>query len=150
MERNDKGQFLKGRRPSPATEFKKGHIPHNKGKRREEWLSEDDIKVIERTQFKAGNLPPNIEPPGYVSMVAHKRRGVVCGYDWYINIDRYGNRHTHYNYRKYLWEVENDRDAPEGAIFVALNGDQKSKPTIENVEMIDRKELLRRNLGRRT
>lgn len=67
------------------------------------------------------------------------------GYDWFINIDRHGNRRPNYNYRKYLWEVFYGEDAPKGMIFVAKNGNQAEKPTIENIEMISRAENMYRN-----
>lgn len=136
--RNELGQFVKG------------SSPPNKGKKMEEWMSPEMIEKTKATRFKKGIVPPNTKPLGTVTRVAHKRYGVLVGYDWYINIDRHGKLHGHYNYRKWLWERENDEDAPENAIFVALNGNQAEKPTIENVEMIDRKELLRRNAGRRS
>lgn len=133
MARNKKGQF------------EKGNTPHNKGARMEDYIPAVSIAKIRRTQFKKGILPHTASPKGTVSGLAHRRKGIVVGYDWFINIDWHGNRATHYNYRKYLWEVENQQDAPKGMVFVALDGDCAKMPTINNVEMISRSELIRRN-----
>lgn len=128
MKRNNRGQFVKG------------SSPHNKGRRWSEWMPEESRKRAREHLYKKGNLPHNTLPEGAVSW--HRDT-------WVINIDRHGNRRPHYNYRKWLWEVENDRDAPDWAIFTALDGDFEKKPTADNVEMIDRAELLKRNRRRK-
>lgn len=143
--RNDKGQFLKGRHNGLATEFKKGDIPFNKGLKQTDWMTEEAIKNTVATRFKKGQLPHNSNPEGTVRRHTHKRYGQVVGYDWFININWKGERSHNYGYRKYLWEVEYQQDAPKGMIFVAKDGDQQKMPTIENVEMISRAENIRRN-----
>ena len=52
------GQWSKGKRVSPQTEFKKGHIPWNKGK------PHPSAGRAEATQFKKGNMPHNSMPVG--------------------------------------------------------------------------------------
>lgn len=143
--RNEKGQFIKGSRPSIKTEFKKGSIPFNKGLKQGEWLSEEAIEKTKATRFKKGQLPKSAKPLGHISCYAHKRKGEIVGYDWFINIDWKGNRHSHYNYRKYLWETFYGEESPKGMVFIAKNGNQKEKPTIENIEMITRAELIKLN-----
>ena len=143
--RNEKGQFVKGSRHSPATEFKPGHIPFNKGKKQTEWMPVVSIKRTEKTRFKKGNVPMTAMPLGYVSRCAHYRKGVFVGFDWFINIDWKGNRHHNYNYRKYLWETFYGEEAPKGMIFVARDGDQAKEPTIDNIDMITRAEHIKRN-----
>lgn len=133
VKRNDKGQFLKG------------ITPHNKGKHLEDYISNDKIENIKKTQFKKGNLPHTALEKGHVSGRKHYKKGELVGIDWMINIDWHGNRHPNYMYRRYLWEVENQQDAPKDMVFVAKNGDQSEKPTIDNIEMITRQELIRRN-----
>lgn len=143
--KKNKGQFRKGHRNSPATEFKPGDIPFNKGIKQSEWMSEESIKRSMKTRFKKGNLPATAKPLGYVSCCEHYRNGKFVGYDWFINTNWKGERHNHYNYRKYLWEIFHNEDAPKGMIFVAKDGDSAKKPTLDNVEMITRAENLRRN-----
>lgn len=124
--RNKLGQFIVG------------SSPHNKGKKWSEWLPKKSQKKPMEHTYKKGNLPHNTLPEGTVRWSRDQ---------WVINIDNHGRRHTHYNYRKWLWEMENGRDAPKDYIFTALDGDFKKKPTIDNIEVIDRAELARRNRG---
>lgn len=132
-ERNSKGQFIKGM------------TPFNKGLKQTEYMSPDAIRRTRATQYKKGNLPHNANPLGTITCCVHERYGVFVGFDWFINIDSKGKRHNHYNYRKYLWETFYGEDAPKGMIFIAKDGDQSKEPTIDNIEMIDRAEHLRRN-----
>ena len=143
--RKSNGQFMKGAHHSPETEFKPGSIPFNKGMKQTEWMSKESIARTAKTRFKKGNMPINAMPLGYISRCGHKRKGKVNSYDWFINVDWRGNRCNHYNYRKYLWETFYGEDAPKGMIFVAKDGNQAKKPTIENIEMITRSEHIRRN-----
>ena len=143
--RNEKGQFIKGARHSPATEFKPGDTPFNKGKKQSEWMSQEAIERTAKTRFKKGGLPQSAKPLGHIRRSPHRRNGEIVGYDWFINIDWHGNRSPNYNYRKYLWESFYGEDAPKGMIFVAKNGNQAEKPTIDNIEMISRAENLARN-----
>lgn len=143
--RNSKGQFKKGARHSPATEFKKGDIPFNKGIKQVEWMPPDSIEKTKATRFKPGGVPPTAKPLGYISHLVHKRNGEIVGHDWFINVNWRGERRNHYNYRKYVWEKFYRQDAPKGMIFVSKNGNQSEVPTIENIEMIDRAEHMRRN-----
>jgi hypothetical protein len=100
--RNSLGQFAKRFRASPATEFKKGHVPFNKGLKQSEWMSPEAVAKTKATRFKKGQMPPTAMPLGYISRCAHHKKGKLTGYDWFINIDWQGNRCNHYNYRKYL------------------------------------------------
>lgn len=45
--------------------FPKGHVPANKGKKWQEYMSEDSRKKAQRTQFKKGHTPNNHKPVGY-------------------------------------------------------------------------------------
>ena len=143
--RDEKGRFVKGSRHSPATEFKYGHIPFNKGKSQIQWMSIEGIERTRPTRFQPGQIPRTANPEGTVTRYRHTRHGKFVGYDWYINIDPSGKRHAHYNYRKYLWEKFHGEKAPKDMIFIAKNGNQAEKPTIGNIEMITKAENLRRN-----
>lgn len=145
MDRNDKGQFIKGSRHSPATEFKKGHTPFNKGAEQSRWMSPEAIKRTKATRFKKGQLPQSAKPLGYVRRSPHRRHGEIVGYDWFINIDWQGKRAPNYNYRKYLWETFYGEAAPKGMVFIAKNGRQEECPTIENIDMVSRAQLIKMN-----
>ena len=143
--RDDKGQFVKGFRPSPDTEFKKGQEAFNKGLHPLDYMSEESYAKCQRTQFEKGNVPPQTNPKGTITSCKHLDKKGRVHYDWYINIDWRGNRKSHNNYRRYLWEVEHQQDAPRGAIFTSISGDDSRQPTLDDIEVIDRAELLRRN-----
>lgn len=145
LDRNEKGQFVKGSKIGMATEFKKGHPPFNKGIKQSRWCSSAGINASVKTRFKKGQESSQAKPLGYVSCFAHKRKGRATNYEWFINIDWKGNRCSHYPYRKYLWETSYGEQAPDGVVFIAKNGIQTEKPTLENIEMITRAELIKRN-----
>lgn len=45
--------------------FDKGHVPYNKGKTWDEYMSEEAKEKASKTQFKNGQLPPNTKPIGW-------------------------------------------------------------------------------------
>ena len=137
-ERND-GHFQAGVRFNPSTEFKRGHTPHNKGRRLKDYVPEHSIKKMQNTQFKKGTIPPNTQPKGTIS-----RRINKGNIEYLINIDWHGNRKHDNSYRWYLWEVENQQDRPKGMILTVKNGDADDI-RLENLELITRAENLRRN-----
>lgn len=108
-------------------------------------MSPEAIERTKATRFKKGQLPQTAKPLGHIRRSPHRRHGKIVGYDWFININWQGKRSPNYNYRKYLWETFYGEPAPKGMIFVAKDGDQAKKPTIENIEMITRAENIRRN-----
>lgn len=97
----------------------------------------------EKGHFKKGNLGPATLPEGTVSRyerTKNNRKEIVYN----INIDWKGNRKPHNSYKWYLWEVEHQEDRPKGMILVVKNGNQDDM-RVENFEVIDRAENMRRN-----
>ena len=45
-------------------QFKKGNVPHNKGKKQIEYMSQESIEKTKKTRFKIGNKPKNYRPVG--------------------------------------------------------------------------------------
>ena len=45
-------------------QFKKGNVPHNKGKKQIEYMSQESIEKTKETRFKIGNKPKNYRPVG--------------------------------------------------------------------------------------
>lgn len=45
-------------------QFKKGNVPHNKGKKQIEYMSQESIERTKETRFKKGNKPKNYRPVG--------------------------------------------------------------------------------------
>lgn len=138
--------FKKGQRYSPRTEFKKGLVPHNKGKKLEEYASEFAIKRMQKTQFKKGQLSINAAPEGTVTKRERVRNG-KREVEYIINIDWRGNRKSNNQYKWYLWEVENQQDRPSGMVLAVKNGDPDDI-RLENLELLSRAENLERNCAR--
>ena len=118
--RNSKGQF------------KKGSVPHNKGKNLEDYLTPEQIEEIKKTQFTSENFGEN-----------HS-----C---WKGGVQKMKDDCVH------LWEGKNKRvrrprkvyedhygKIPKGYVIYHIDGN-KDNDDPENLEAIPRKELLRRN-----
>lgn len=125
------GRFISGFRHSPATEFKPGQEPWNKGK--------TGYMGANATSFKPGHIPKSAHPIGTVTR--HLNKGKP---EYTINIDWRGNRKPHNNYKWYLWEVEHGQDRPAGMVLWIINGNPDDM-WVENFEPITRAELARRN-----
>jgi len=140
----NQGQFRKGKRASPMTEFKKGQTPFNKEKHWDEWLPKGSQEKVLSTTFKKGQLPHTAKPEGTVVRTERLRKNGYKEVNWTINIDWHGNRKPHNSYKWYLWEIENQQDRPNGMVLWLKNGNVDDM-RIENFELIGRAELLRRN-----
>lgn len=108
--------------------FQKGSIPVNKGSK----ASPELLKKMERTMFKKGHVPHNAKPVGYERWDSEGYLMVKAD-----NERRMINKHVH------IWELENGK-VPNGMIVVFKNGN-KSDVRIENLELINRQENMRRN-----
>lgn len=106
----------------PATQFKPGCKSWNKG-----------MKGLQiggkQTQFKKGRTPHNTKPIGY--------RSVRDGY--LVEKTAKGFQFVHV----LLWEAEKG-PVPKG-LFVVFKDRNKANITLENLELIDRHEHMRRN-----
>lgn len=142
--------------------FKKGEEPFNKGKAREEWMSKEGIKKVEKTHIQNQDcksilsylegtyLPHNTYKKGTVKRRKHvhktgKNKGKV-EYEYYINIDWKGNRKPNNLYKKFIWEYFHQQDVPKGYVVHCIDGDPENLD-ISNLELITRKELLFLNRG---
>ena len=114
------------------TSFKKGSIPHNKGKKFKDYLSQETIDKIKQTQFK-GELNGK------------------SSYNWKGGIQRPTNDCTHLNVGinkrvrrpKHIYEQHYGK-IPKGYIIYHIDGN-KDNDDINNLEVITRAELLKRN-----
>lgn len=144
--------------------FKKGQQSWNKGIPRNEWMSKEMEEKCDKTliQYQEATmsplakvegryLPHNTHIKGKVVRRKHihnkgKNKGKV-EWEYYINVDWHGNRKPNNLYRKYLWEVYNQQDLPKGYVVTTKDGNPDNL-VIENLELITRRELLRRNTGK--
>lgn len=142
-------------------QFKKGQKAFNKGIPQSEYMTAEGIKKCSKTHIQhqetaASNLmkeegrflPYNTLRKGtVVKRSTTHTRGKNKGKtetQYYINIDWHGNRKPNNLYKKYLWELYNQQDLPKGYVVTTIDGDPDNL-VIENLELISRAELLRRN-----
>jgi hypothetical protein len=106
----------------PATQFKKGMTSWNKG-------TKGVMMGGVETQFKKGQNPHNTKPIGYRSY----RDGYL------VEKVETGFKFVHV----LMWEAENG-PVPKG-LFVVFKDRNKANITLDNLELIDRHEHMRRN-----
>ena len=119
-------KFLKGIRRSPATEFKKGHVPINKG------IKGMFPNAGGPTRFKKGHRPHNYVPVGSEAKTSD-------GY-WKVKIadpNIWKMKHI------LLWEQANG-PIPKNMLLIFLDGN-KDNCTLDNLSMISRAVNARKN-----
>jgi len=112
-------------------QFKKGHVPANKGKKTPDHIKEK----TKGTWFPKGTIPPNTKYDGYISI---RRDSDERSYA-HIRIAKGKFILLH----RHIWEQANG-PIPKGMVVVFKNGDT-SDLSIENLELITRKENMLRN-----
>ena len=118
--------FMKGVRRSPATEFKKGHVPINKGTK---GMFPGQGGA---TRYKKGHVPHNYRPVG-------SERCNVDGY-WEVKV---ADPKTWKLKHVLLWEEVNG-PVPKGHCVVFLDGD-KNNLSLDNLALISMATNARRN-----
>jgi hypothetical protein len=111
--------------------FKKGQAPHNKGKS----PSEETRQKISKTWFKNGHLPNTTLYDGAISIRPDKRGQKYK----FIRLALAQWQELH----RYTWEQAHG-PIPEGMLIVFKDGDTLNCE-LENLEMLTREELMRRN-----
>jgi len=97
----------KGKRFSPATEFRAGHIPWNKGLKR--------IRVSRPTEFKRGHRPANWKPVGTI-VIRPESNGTLTRRIKVADPNKWEQ------YARYLWKKTKGRGIPPGFIIYHLDG----------------------------
>ena len=122
---------------SKRSQFKKGNKPFNKGRDRDEWMSEQGREKVTMTQFKPGEVnpaSPTLRPVGYESVRTEKGKK-------YIWIKPEGRRMMPKH--RWLWEQAH------GAIPKGYNVQFKDGNTLncvlDNLYLISRSEQVRKN-----
>jgi hypothetical protein len=128
----ESGRMVKGALRGVEYRFKKGNEPFNKGLSLSEYLSEDTIKKIKKTQFSCGDMPKNYKPVGSERISK----------DGYIEIKIADPRTWELKHR-HVWRSAGN-EIPKGFIIVMKDGD-KTNTDISNLELISRIEGMKRN-----
>ncbi len=120
-----------------AHQFKKGQTPPNKGKKQNEYMTAEAIERSANTRYKKGNMPHNSYAQESGVIVERKdKRGVAYKM---IKLAHAKWLHLHVH----LWQQANGI-VPKGMLVVFKDGNTMNC-TLENLELIDRAENMRRN-----
>lgn len=106
--------------------FKKGLIPHNKGKK----MREETREKLSKTWFQKGNLPHTYKPVGStrISRDGYKYIKIADPNEWEL-------------YHRYLWEKAHEEKVKSDEVVIFADKD-KSNFAIDNLIKIKRVNLL--------
>ncbi|WP_126244357.1 HNH endonuclease signature motif containing protein [Chitinophaga rhizosphaerae] len=117
------------------SQFKKGQVSFNKGRKQSEYCSPEGIARSAKNRFKKGQLPPNTLYDMAIT-VRNDKRGVPYKF---IRV----SQSVWIPLQRYVWEKENGPLA-RGLKVIFKNGDTMDyRP--ENLEAVSCRELMQRN-----
>lgn len=113
-------------------QFKKGHVPANKGKKWDEYLTPEQQAKIRETCFKIGDLPKTTRPvwvervskDGYIEIHVAQRRKEKANDQWRLK-------------HRWLWEQHHGKPVPKGHVVVFVDGDKRNFD-IDNLALVPR------------
>ena len=118
-----------------AHRFPKGHTPHNKGRKQNEYMSKEAIKKTASTRFYKGHKPHNTKHDGALS----------------VRKDSTGIAYIYIRISKGKWELlhrkiyeQHHGPIPKGYNVVFKDGNQ-ANVDINNLELVSNQELMKRN-----
>jgi hypothetical protein len=128
----ESGIFIKGSTTGKEHRFKKGIVPHNKGKK----MSPELYEKVSKTFFKKGHKPHNTKFDGAITIRNHKRSGIPykC-----IRVEESKWEFLH----RLNWEKTNG-PIPKGFNVVFKDGNTMNCE-LSNLELLSDSELLSRN-----
>lgn len=123
------------RREGAKTRFKKGAVPHSKGKKREEYMSAEGIAKVKATEFKKGQIPHNWVPIG-------SERISKDGYILIKYTDNYGlfSAKNFEMKHRLIW-IEKNGPIPLGMNIGFLDGNKRNF-SIDNLVLMNKSENL--------
>lgn len=128
------GRITATRLKGTEFQFKKGHVPRNKGMKWSEFMTLEGQQNSYKTTFKKGNLPHNTKYDGEISIREDKRRAYK-----FIRTSKGHWLALHV----YNWITANG-PVPDGMIVVFRSSD-KMNCDLSNLEIITRGENMSRN-----
>lgn len=114
--------------------FKKGLIPHNKGRKMKEYMSDEGLEKIKKSQFKKGDSHTGDKHVTWGGGIQKMTKD--CVHLWDGTNKRV--RRPKKNYEDVYGKV------PEGFVIFHIDGN-KDNDHYSNLEAISRAELLKRN-----
>ncbi len=122
---------------SKRSQFKKGQTPPNKGKKQTEYMSAEAIANSAKTRFKKGQTPHNtyVQESGIV-IIRKNKKGIPYQF---VKLARAKWLHLHI----YVWQQAYGI-VPKGLLVTFKDGNTMNC-VLENLELIDRAENMRRN-----
>jgi hypothetical protein len=129
------GRITPGKKLGGGTVFKKGQVPHNKGRKIETWMKPELIARLKKTCFKKGQLPHNTLYDG-----ALRTRQDKSGLSYqYIRIGKAKWELLH----RHVWQ-QHYGPIPAGKVVAFKDGNQLNcKP--ENLKLLTFNENMLRN-----
>lgn len=131
----ESGIFIKGSKIGKNTQFKKGHIPINKGKKQSEYMSPEAIEKSKKYRYKKGNIPKQTLYDGAIT----------------IRNDKRGIPHKYIRIAKAKWvelQIHNwssiNGNIPKGMILSCIDGNTMNCEP-DNWKLITKKENMLRN-----
>jgi hypothetical protein len=136
MKGPDCGRILKGQTVGFGTQFKKGSVPKNKGKKQTEFMTAEAIAKTSATRFKKGNQPHNIRQIGFERITA----------DGYVevkvrNAPENGKNKNFELKHRLVWEQYNG-SIPKGMIVEFIPGADKINFTVSDLVLRSRYENM--------
>lgn len=128
----ESGRLVKGstRTEGIRHQFKKGHIPANKGRKQSEYMTQEQIDRTKATRFTKGNIPASYKPVGYERI----------NKDGYVEVKIAEPRTFRLKHRQ-VW-IEHNGTIPPGCNIQFRDGN-KQNFSIDNLYMISRSEQMR-------
>lgn len=126
------GRIKKGQQLSPATTFKPGKKPFNKGMKMIEFASPETVKKFLSNSFKKGNQPHNTKCDGFIS-IRNDKTGRQ--YKWIrLSKSNWQMLHVH------LWTKEHG-PVPEGHVLTFIDGDSLNCQ-LSNIQLVSNEQHI--------
>lgn len=120
------------------SQFQKGLIPPNKGKKMEEFMTPEQIKIFKSNQFKKNSIPHNALEDYTEVERQDNRTGRV-----YILVKVPGKRKLQFKHR-HIWEQHHKKKIP-AKYHISFIDNDTTNFEITNLECISNKENMSRN-----
>jgi hypothetical protein len=114
--------------------FKKGNVPHNKGKRQTEWMTKEGMARLHATQYQKGNRPWHTHNPLDIVKWEKEGKAVLV---IYLDVNK------RMPLQRYIWE-QNNGAIPRGHKIV-FKDRNPFNCNLDNLEIVSDAELMIRN-----